>query len=356
MKRSFIVLITGTALILTACNRYTEQADPLTIFPAPEKLHAEVITEFVDWDIFSPAGLVKRQNRFVTGYRNTKTNISVVDPHTGRRSDLIPRGTNPGEAIYLSSLGALNDTEAYAFDFNENTLFRFNAEKALTDTTYRPEQWKLPPANRHLTVAVTDSFLIATGFYDEGRYLYYPMTGSNYRYQLSYPGFPSQPDIRPKTKQILYASSVIRIRPDGKAFACTDMRCGILDICRIEDGNIRRTKEIAFYYPKVYIDEDGKAPVAYSNNNRYGFADLQAADRYIYVLYSGRKYRDDRQKMYECPHVLVFDWEGNPVKSYTLDVPLTCIYYDNAENALYGIGFSAEPVLVRYTLNGETHT
>lgn len=351
MKYLFTVLITATGFLCHSCRPGQGQTDPLTFFPEPISLLGVPVSEFTEWDILSPFGLVKRQNRWITGYRNSKTNLSLVDPVSGQRKDMVPRGTEPGEAVYLSSLGPHNDRTIQALNFNEGRLLLCDPEKALQDSAYRPEERILPTGVLHLTAASTDSFLIATGHYKEGRYLYYSFSDSSYRYLLSYPDFPAQPDLRSEIRQTLYASSAVSIRPDGKAFACTDMRCGILDLCRIDSGRIERIKEIAYYYPKVRIDEKGKTPVAYSRDNKYGFADVKTTDRYVYVLYSGRNYRTDQQRMYECPYVLVFDWEGNPVKAFHLDTPLTCIYYEEKEDALYGIGYNPDPVLMRYPMS-----
>lgn len=75
--------------------------------------------------------------------------------------------------------------------------------------------------------------MIDTGLYEKGRYLLYSLPDQSARYSLSYPDHPVYPGLQEKTKAMLYASNVLRVRPDGEAFVCADMYSGVIDFCRV---------------------------------------------------------------------------------------------------------------------------
>ena len=54
---------------------------------------------------------------------------------------------------------------------------------------------------------------------------------------------------------MLYASSVLRVRPDGQAFVCADMYSGVIDFCRLIPGGIERVKLERLSYPMTEISE-----------------------------------------------------------------------------------------------------
>ncbi|MDD6209784.1 MAG: BF3164 family lipoprotein [Bacteroidales bacterium] len=295
-------------------------------------------------------GIVKLDNSITVGYRNSNTNISIVDIENNRRRDIIPRGAGPGEAAYVNGPTAVDNNIIAAIDINTGNLFKCNIKQALKDSAYQPQIHKLPENARSLIMAVSDTFMIATGLYKEGKYMYYSFPDDTYNFFLDYAPFPGYDDMSLETQNILFRNNMLEIRPDKKAFACVNINCGMLDICNIDGKKIEEVKNICYYYPKVHIDEGKTASVAYARDNDMGFEDVEVTNDYIYVLFSGRKYSEEGADAFTCHNLLVFDWTGNPVKAYELDIPLTYISYDEKERAIYGIGYNPEAVLVKYNL------
>ncbi len=54
---------------------------------------------------------------------------------------------------------------------------------------------------------------------------------------------------------------------------------------------------------------------------------------------------------HHCEHLLVYDRDGNPVKHYTLDIPLFSMKYDSEKNTIYGKGYNPEGIFVEYQLD-----
>jgi hypothetical protein len=53
---------------------------------------------------------------------------------------------------------------------------------------------------------------------------------------------------------------------------------------------------------------------------------------------------------HHCEHLLVYNWNGVPVKYYHLEIPLYSMKYDKANNSIYGIGYNPEGVFIEYKL------
>ncbi len=102
------------------------------------------------------------------------------------------------------------------------------------------------------------------------------------------------------------------------------------------------------YYPHVEISTKGYTPVAYYDDNITGFRDVAVSNDRIFVLYSGKTYKAERQKIANCPTLLVFDWDGTLLETRTIPQMATYISYDLEENALYGTTPDAK--LVRYDI------
>lgn len=87
-------------------------------------------------------------------------------------------------------------------------------------------------------------------------------------------------------------------------------------------------------HPKMKVSETPLPRVPYYRDNRFGFTDVAVSDDRIYALYSGKSYGSG---VCECRTLLVYDGEGNLVKSGSLDVSLVNVYYDTEEGAVYGM-------------------
>ena len=128
------------------------------------------------------------------------------------------------------------------------------------------------------------------------------------------------------------------------------MYSGLVDFCRIVGSSIERVRMVRLHYPVVNIEERPSLDVAYYRDNRLGFADVAVSQERVYALYSGRTINDFGNDASLGDILLVFDWEGNLLRSYRLDASVANIAYDPEENALYGLISGFEDKLIRLNL------
>lgn len=352
MKTILFILL--SIIFITSCSE-NEVLDPAYTSKLNESegtLTTSVVENLRKWNINKPSGLVKQGDRIYIGNPNDKSNVVSFDLKSGEQQQLFSRGRNTGQALYPNSLAKSGNQGITILDIHKGMLFNAPAGIATRVSTLESLQIPLPAGQQHLAAVQAGDRIIATGLYKEGRYLLFTPAQNQSEYFLDYPDHPNHPDIEEYTKSILYASSVLKVRPDNQAFVCGDMYSGLLEICRIGNGKIERVKQHIFSYPKVYIKEkiNGQADVSYSKDNCFGFTDISVSEDRIYAIYSGKTYRNERKNFQKCQTLLVLDWEGNILHTYHIDTPLSNIQYETEENAIYAIGYTPEAALVKIAL------
>jgi hypothetical protein len=90
------------------------------------------------------------------------------------------------------------------------------------------------------------------------------------------------------------------------------------------------------------------------NNGSYvGFDGIRISNRFIYLSYLGltiTEYNQDKEKLLKQISLLVFDFDGNFVKSYLLDQNLTTFTVTPDDRVLYGLIENPDFYIVKYNL------
>lgn len=340
-------------VIMTACTDglELERVSDITRLNPESSIKMNTVSLLERYGITDPEGFIKQGNLLVVGRSYEDYQVRAIDLQTNTNREMLKFGEGSGESIGITGLTVGTSGKVTALDYRTGKLHELSAAPLSRGETTSAEI-QLNPETFHLAAVKGESFVISTGLYEEGRYRYYSEESGEECYYLSYPGHPEYPNLSERAKSMLYASTVLRLRPDNKAFVCTDMRSGIMDICRVENGCIEGVCRRCFYYPKVrIIDTKNKVDVAYYKDNIAGFQDVAVSDDRIYVLYSGKTYRDVKQNISQCQTLLIFDWEGTLLSSVALDTPVYTISFDTVENELYGLkGTYGDIALVRLDL------
>jgi hypothetical protein len=143
-------------------------------------------------------------------------------------------------------------------------------------------------------------------------------------------GFQGQYQVHPNNRNFLFAS-VFSI--DLQFFAFTP-------------DSIYSKTDLLFEEPLFIVD---RGICIVSKQSKAGFQCLDSNQDYVYTLYSG-KIKEDFLNDPTTSHLLVFDWEGKPVKRYFLNMPLSTFCLNAAGDKLYGIAFMPETTIVQYDL------
>ena len=107
-----------------------------------------------------------------------------------------------------------------------------------------------------------------------------------------------------------------------------------------------RVRLVRLHYPEVEVSESPSSRVTYCQRNRFGFLDVAVTEDKVYALYSGKTYKMDRGRAFESNCLLVYEWEGDLIRTLYFGDALTGISYDREEGMLYGITGSGSLIRV----------
>ena len=177
--------------------------------------------------IYAINGFAKHGEKLVMGSSYMQQGVAYAVDLSSPLTKALPMTETYVDKAYrtLSSFSSFDGKSLTALDFKTGELL----ENAVSDAETGEKVVCLPKGRQHLAAVKTGDFVLSTGVYEEGRYLLYSLADSTEHYSLSYPGHPDYPEIGEKTKGVLYASSILRIHPDGNRFVCADMYSGGLD-------------------------------------------------------------------------------------------------------------------------------
>ena len=291
------------------------------------------------------------QSSFISGLQSWEARRVSEIASNGQEILLSYSDNNTTKAIPLNNSNNETPVTLSSFNFRTSRLLERHTSLRTRSGASDSSVIQLPDSLNTLRAIRAGNYIIATGLYTQGRYLLYDLDTKTFDFHLSYPEHPVYPALREDTKAILYASTVLKVRPDNRYFVCGDMYSGNLEFCRITGDHIDRIKAYCYHHPRVYITEKTVPDVAYSRDNRFGFTDITVTSEKVYAIYSGHTYRENPRTFQQCRQLLVFDWEGTLLETYALDTPLTHITVDVSENVLYAIGHEPQTCLMKLVLD-----
>jgi hypothetical protein len=143
----------------------------------------------------------------------------------------------------------------------------------------------------------------------------------------------------------------IRLNPGRDKFVFAVNRADIIYFYKVLQEDIILTKYYELSYPMYLPNKDGESrSVSIAANNNRTFISISTSDDYVYTLYSGKNMQENGMKSLEGDIIYVFDWEGNPIKKYNLNCPVTHICVNNDNSELYAFSNMPDPQLIKFEL------
>lgn len=136
------------------------------------------------------------------------------------------------------------------------------------------------------------------------------------------------------------------MHPDKNKFVAAYR--GLIDFYNIDESyNLSPSAHRYYHFPQFAIPQKGPV-IAHRKEEAVGFLSLSYDASYVYLLYSGSSLLDKESSAYTSNIVLVYNWEGIPVKRYALDYSVISIHIRN--NMLWCIGENHK-YLYKYVLS-----
>lgn len=344
MKR---ILLSGCiAAVLASCGGQKVEEDYSYNAPQFPNTEEVTITPITVDEIMPnhPGFLVHDTIAYVVARMNEKW-IHAFSLNSGKPlGSYIPVGNGPGE-IYNPFNAQINRKNGVITIQQGSTFFHYSTGK--DGEVVWIDSKDIPP------LGIKDGLVLATDKKDGPK-----IVTSNNVHELPQPGRLLAEDIDPNNLNLMVKKIITdtvagpayqnlngdpgevrimnrsgancAISPDGKRAVFMPSVGGIVQVLDISSDEIKPIKTMR-YFPQEFNEVEGnlymKPPFT------LGFISVAADDNYFYAAYSGEKV--DKVVGQTVNHIGVWDWKGNPVKSYTTDKGITSIALSDDGNTLY---------------------
>ena len=335
------MLVAVSAASIISCS--TERDAFLRSLPL-EAQHLEAVDSFnIDrYGLYQPNSVVKSDNGWIVlSSAKGRYKLLFFNPDTGDHFPVVHNGRGPGEIIQGGSLHGDGKTAVY-YDLNSATCIKIHlnetvrSRKVVADTI-----GNFKGVSKPVFLTSAGSGFISGNLTDAGVwYSYYDSKGnivSNVD-ALEFNDLPAGGDYAVSFLiSSRYASS-----PDGRKVCVATVGAPALSFSEIENGNLTE-------YKRYTMDPVGMENGRLTPDHVSAFAGMDADEDYVYVIYSGHKIRGDVFPADECRHLIIYDWDGNPVRHYRLDRNINSI--DVADGCLYGASNYPESAVYKFDLS-----
>jgi WD40 repeat protein len=338
-----IVIYVNIFLAFVSCSSSREN-DPLSAFKGKS---IQLKSNFIDTDRPVLSGdrvfMITDSALAVTTIREDTllTIVRIRDGKILRR--MIRKGVGPGELTTVGFCPQTDKNQLFVHDPNQGIVLRLDMETIMNVKSHQIEPFA---RIRSSFMCKVDSFFVVSGHTVKDHR--FQILGSKGNIITSYLHYQ-----KPKEYQHLsdHQYSIGRagdytVHPDYQKFVFASSTDGHIQIFNFAPDSISLDMDL-FFYASLFSFEGRR--VIHDKNSKLGFAGADSDERFVYTLYS-EKTIEDFFRNPGCRHLLVFDWEGKPVKRFVLDIPLISFCLNAAGDKIYGIAFNPETVIVQYDL------
>lgn len=274
-----------------------------------------------------------------------------IDRNSGKhRGDYGCKGQAPGEYLLVSCVAPYRHDTVCFYDVNKHQL----SYMRMSPSRKAPVVWKgfHEPEYLHcyLQAMPAESKFVTMGIYQDACVCVLDKDGK--RVGL-YAEFPFRDERERHTDKVVlsqaYMASLCRNAESGY-FAYAVFGAELLSIFRLQGDSVKLVKEVHHTYPDYTYGEKITEHHGLSKETPFGYIAACGTPHFIYVLYSGKSYKEHQLNAFLGHTVLVYDWEGRLLKELALDLPASLLCVDDKDEYLYAVVADGEYRLVRYPL------
>lgn len=344
---SHYLLISVVVFLTSSCISDNLPSDPLDYFKNPPVVIEPSATITPDKPILFGADMQLLSDSIAVIRKwKEEHHLAFVNLNTGEvLRELITKGQGPGEIMTMFLCPQYDKNKLLIDDPNLRTIFNVDYNRAINDNNYMIEP-VLKYENRALEFIPIDTFFIAAGLRTiDNRFQIFDSKGELIATCLNYDKASKYSHVPDRVYSTGLTGS-FAIHPNGERFVFGAKNSGCIQIFNFTSNEITKHKDLIFNDPVITCENNACAtsPKAIKSTET-----IVSSDKFFYVLYSG----DTLEKNINGPtnNLLVFDWDGNPVKRYELQQPITTFAINSTGNKLYGIALETDAsVIVQYDL------
>jgi hypothetical protein len=339
------VLILGVFLI-SSCgdwNRY-EMSTSITEEDFSTHSLTGVRVEFNDL-IMNPNQLMIYDTLLITCNQSTSKLFHIFDLKTKKKiGESVLMGQGPMEMIQPYFIADCDTVTVY--DMMTTVVSRYVPKEFISNPVPTPVQQVKLSERIFSKMAFLGDHIIGSPYHPKYPFYLFSKNGEKTGTFASYPiSGLTYSDVEIVEA---YRADIVTNRNDKVAFCYN-----FTDLIEIYDKNGTLKKRIhgpGKFFPHFKEFTDGVMITAKPVEEKYRaafYSPVNIGDHF-FVLYNGRNIRDKGFTML-AQQILVFDWDGNPIKRYLLDQGVSSITVDQKNKKIYGISNHPEYHIVEFS-------
>ena len=283
-------------------------------------------------------------------------NLSLFNVH--KRKEMHRFGTigqGPSETSDWPSATKYQNNYLHILDNKQNKLLVFSINEIAKDSVCRPVITYNLFQNASLLkiIQIDDNLFIGENRNSDNMYALVNDKGNIVFTGLSYPR-DKNITISSNIKLLAYQGNFYQNPINNNELIHVGINGVVIDILEIRNNKIIRKKLLDYVLPEyTAVQKNDFSGALISENSIIGCCSVSVTGNFIYVLYADktRKNKNENKENERCSNlILIFDWNGTPIKYYKSDVDLYQICVSEDNQTLYGVIMNPEAELVKFEL------
>lgn len=338
MTRKISLLLFTVVLIFTSCKQ-KENNQNITL------KHQTLM--YNNYLLGAPHSLALLDTFLIVADHQTDSIFHVINANTGMELYKMGHcGQGPNEFL-LTSIIVSNGDSAFFYDLNKRSLYFLTQQPCNKIHIENFDTFRSDTLSHNYVAPIKNQF-IATGVYLHARFCLLDYSG---KLIDKYSTFPYK-DEKEKNLSGIILSQVylgrLTVQPGGNRFACAQDNAKILTIFSVSDNKISLEKEIIGNYPEYRFTS--KEYCGLKHDSPYGYMAICASKNYIYTLYSGKSYEKYSGSAFYSTELIKYNWQGEEVGHYYLDVPCSQLCVTPDDKTIYAISYENNPEIVKFEI------
>lgn len=307
----------------------------LKLFERTEPVAASEVMPEVKQNLLAPTALYAQGKYLLFAESKLDTLLMLYDMENETLCRMLNRGQGPLEAIDVSSLGYGGTPETvYAHDNRGQNVFKISLSDSLSGVTLSKD-----------TVGL--SYLCASVAFDGDMGFFmqnaaskrFVRISSDSRLDFGDPIEIEGVDSKAVSKTL---QGPCVLSPDQKRIVWFSSINDVFEVYEYSESEVNLITSRICYVPMVRNDG------AITPKEHIGVRSLTANKDYIYALYIGKSFKELMQQGGNpgaaicSATILIFDWNGNPVRMIKTDREMFSIAYSAHDHCLYGLALDDE--------------
>lgn len=241
----------------------------------------------------------------------------------------LPEGKGPNEVLPPLRLSVFGE-KLFIYQINAGILNVYRVSDVNPITDELPALKSIRYDDRPAVIRPLGlNHYVGIGAFEEGRFHIYDSVGNCIIKSGKYPF--SGDYMAPMTRFIAY-QSYIASNPNGNQFVLGSAYGDNLEFYTFENDDVRLIKK----YETTDVMLRGGNELA--DACLLGYKGAWGSSEYCYLLYSGKTFlENNRRKSWGSRYILVFDWNGEFIKSYEPNVEILSFCVDEIRGSIYAI-------------------